>query len=170
MPDENRSRLVCLLLEHYDDLTRYLARRIGSQGAARDVVHDTYLKLSRLDTVPPLTNPRAYLYRMADNIALDRLRADNRRQKTFVGSDMGEGRPSDMPGSEESVTQRQRIALLSRAIDALPTRQRQVFLMHKIDGLSHAEIARTLGISKSMVEKHIMRALAQCRDSVEKNT
>ena len=166
MTGDGRFTLLRLLQVHYEELTGYLTRRLGSPGAARDVVHDTYLRLQGLETVPDLSNPRAYLFRVADNIALDRLRADGRRDKRFVASELGEDRDSGEPSAEDVLAQRQRVRLLAEVIDELPPRQREVFLMHKFDGLSHAEIAEKLGISRSMVEKHVMRALAFCRDRV----
>ncbi|MNL68404.1 putative RNA polymerase sigma factor FecI [compost metagenome] len=62
---------------------------------------------------------------------------------------------------------RQRLAALERVIADLPSRQREVFLMHKFDGLSHSEIAAELGITRSAVEKLIMKALAACRDRLD---
>jgi len=164
MAESDRSSLLRLLVAHYEELTGYLTRRLGSSGAASDVVHDTYLRLQGLGAVPDLDNPRAYLYRVADNIALDRLRGDGRRDRRFASSDLLAALPSEDPGAEERMVQEQRLRLLARVIDELPARRRQVFLLHKIDGLSHGEVARRLGISRSMVEKHVMRALAHCRD------
>jgi len=164
MAESDRSSLLRLLVSHYEELTGYLTRRLGSAGAASDVVHDTYLRLQGLGAVPDLDNPRAYLYRVADNIALDRLRRDGRRDRRFASGDLLADLPSDAPTAEESMAREQRLRLLARAIDELPARRREVFLLHKIDGLSHGEVARRLGISRSMVEKHVMRALAHCRD------
>lgn len=167
MAVDNRSTLIDLLIAHYGDLTGYLARRLGSQGAAQEALHDTYLRLQGLDTVPKLSNPRAYLYRVAGNIALDRLRADGRRHKYFAGAELAENRESGEPSAEDVLTHKQRLKILAGAIEELSPRQREVFLMHKFDGLTYAEIASRLGISKSMVEKHAMRALAYCRDRLE---
>lgn len=164
MAENDRSSLLRLLVEHYEALTLYLSRRLGSASSANDVVHDTYLRLQRLGTVPALDNPRAYLFRIADNIALDRLRADGRRNRWQVADAGADEHASDAPSAEQAIEQKQRKALLAQAIEELPPRCREVFLLHKIDGLSHSEIARQLGISKSMVEKHVMKALAHCRD------
>lgn len=164
MAGNDRSSLVRVLIAHYEDLTRYLTRRMGSSQCAGDVVHDTYLRLQGLSAVPPVDNPRAYLFRMADNIAIDRLRSQGREHRRQDGPAALEGRPCDAPDAEVALAQRQRLRLLSQAIDELSPRCREIFLMHRLDGLSHAEIASRLGISRSAVEKHIMRALAHCRD------
>ncbi|WP_019643472.1 RNA polymerase sigma factor [Novispirillum itersonii] len=160
----DRASLLGLLIRHYDDLTRRLTRRMGSPAAAQDVVQDTYMRVSSLTNVPDLDNPRAYLYRVAGNIALDHLRAESREARRHLPAEALDGQPSDHPGADAVAEQRQRLARLNAAINDLPERCRAVFLLHKIDGLSHAEIARRLGISRSAVEKHIIRALAHCRD------
>ena len=61
---------------------------------------------------------------------------------------------------------RDEVRRLEAAIDSLPPRQRQVLLLHKFEGLSYAEIAERLGISKNTVMVHMMWALARCRDSL----
>lgn len=164
MAGNDRTSLVRLLVSHYSELTRHLSRRLGSPQCASDVVHDTYLRLQGLKAVPDMDNPRAYLFRMADNLAIDRLRAQGREGRRRDGEEVLAVQPSETPDAEASADYRQRLRLLARAVDELPPRCREVFLMHKMDGLGHAEIARRLGISRSAVEKHVMRALAHCRD------
>ncbi|GAB3124007.1 RNA polymerase sigma factor [Novispirillum itersonii] len=160
----DRASLLRLLVRHYDDLTRRLTRRMGSPASAQDVVQDTFVRVSGLTTVPDLDNPRAYLYRVAGNIALDHLRAEGRAARRHLPAETLEDHPSDHPSAEAVAEQRQRLARLNDAVNALPERCREVFLLHRIDGLSHAEIAARLGISRSAVEKHIIRALSHCRD------
>ena len=64
---------------------------------------------------------------------------------------------------EQISADRQRIAIVGRAIDGLPPRCRDAFLLCKRDHLSPAEAAETLGISRNMVEKHLRHALKHCR-------
>lgn len=59
---------------------------------------------------------------------------------------------------------RDKVAALSVLLNELPVACRTAFIMNKVEGLSHREIAETLGISVSMVEKHMLRALSHCRD------
>ena len=168
MPGNDRKALLQLLLSNYEDLTRLLTRRLGSPDQARDAVHDTYLRLQKLDTVPEINNPRAYVFRIASNIALDRLRAEGRRNARFVSEEFGAGVASADPQADMVLEQRRHIDILSKAINDMPPRQREVFLLHKFDGLSHSAIAEKLGISRSMVEKHMMRALSLCRNRLER--
>ena len=59
--------------------------------------------------------------------------------------------------------QAQRLALLERALAELPSACRDSFLLRKLDGLSHPQIAERLSISRSLVEKHIVNAMKHCR-------
>ncbi|WP_026872336.1 sigma-70 family RNA polymerase sigma factor [Inquilinus limosus] len=164
MAEQDRSSLLALLTRHYQELLRHLTRRLGSASAAADVAQDTWLRLRRAEAVPELQNPEAYLFRIADNLARDRLRGDAARARTLLPAELGEDRPSDAPGADAVLDHRQRLKLLERAVAELSPKCREVFLLHKFDGLSHGEIAARLGISRSMVEKHVMKALAHCRD------
>ena len=68
---------------------------------------------------------------------------------------------------DDAVEAKERVQLLQDAIAELPPKCRQVFLLHKFMELSHAEISGRLGISKNMVEKHVMKAMTHCRRRVE---
>jgi RNA polymerase sigma-70 factor (ECF subfamily) len=75
-----------------------------------------------------------------------------------------------MPADQErTIAARQQVRMLYRAILELPPKCRQVFLLHKFKERSHAQIAAHLGISKSMVEKHIIKAMTHCRQRLEEN-
>ena len=64
---------------------------------------------------------------------------------------------------ERQVMARQELRRLAADIDALPPRCREVFLLVRIDGHSNGEVATRLGISRNMVEKHLIKALLHCR-------
>jgi RNA polymerase sigma factor (sigma-70 family) len=110
-------------------------------------------------------NNAAFLYRMGSNLMLDRLRQQHRatardgdwRQinASFVeGEEVAEERPAD-----EALAARQRLVLMLQALEELPSTARQAFRLHKLEGLSQAETAEALGVSRSSVEKYISAAL-----------
>lgn len=164
MAEKDRFQLLSLLVAHYEELRGYLTRRFDSAGAANDTLHDIYIRLQGLQTVPEIDNPRAYLFRVANNVALDRLRVARRAERRIAPGELANEQPSAVALADAALEQRERVRLLAQAIAELPPRCREAFLLHKIDGLSHSEVARRLGISRSMVEKHVMKALAHCRD------
>ncbi|WP_454856410.1 RNA polymerase sigma factor [Rhizobium binxianense] len=156
-----------LFRRHSKELLRFLRRSGVSEDTAADLMQDAFLRLAAINpaTGGVIGNPRAYLFRISRNLSIDHTRSlaiQNRYVQSGLPEEVVEARPS----AETEVDFRQRIHRLERAIETLPERQREVFLLHKYEELSHAEIAERLGISKSMVEKHMMKALAHLRDSL----
>ncbi len=152
------------------DLARFLTARTGDALEAEDILQDMWLKL-RAQPSGPITNGRAYLYRMAQNLVVDRVRESRRRmirerqwsdQCTDFASAHGE--VAD-PGknAQETIQDAEETALIVSAIANLPEGARRAFRLHKLDGLSHEEVASQLGISKSGVEKHMAVAMKYLR-------
>ena len=170
-PDQQASAsgLAQLYGELRGDLLRFLTARLGSASEAEEAVQDLYLRV-RAVADGPVANGRAYLYRAAQNLALDKVR-DRRRRSEREGAWLGLHHPT-APGAEPADTradaeavllEREEAAALASAIAALPEGAGRVFRLHKIDGLPHAEIARRLGISRSGVEKHLAVAMTHLR-------
>lgn len=166
MTAKNKLSMVQLLAESYNELVRHVARRLGGRADADDVIQDTYLRVRKIPPETEIHNPRSYLFRIADNVALDHLRSRNARNRHLTADDSFDA-PSDEASAERTVDYRQRLKLLERAVAELPPRQREVFLLHKFDGFSHSEIATELGITRSAVEKLIMKSLASLRDRLD---
>ena len=150
---------------HRAELLRLLCARTGDASEAEDILQDLWLK-AHAQQAATLSNGKAYLYRMAQNLLIDRLRERNRRMcrdyqwvtdftLTHTG---GWHRSTEDAAHEQEETQR-----LMRAIEKLPEGARSVFRLHKLEGLSHAEVASRLAISRSGVEKHIAVAMKYLR-------
>lgn len=163
MAGDANKRILDGFAASYVELRRYLARRFGSRIEPEDVLQDTFLRLQNVPAEAEIKNTRSYLFRAAANQATDHIRARQAFDRRFDLSDDPD-HADETPSPEAVADYRQRLKVLERAVLDLPARQRQVFLMHKIDGLSHAEIASALGITRSAVEKLVMKALAHLRD------
>lgn len=148
-----------------DALARFFRARTGRPADVDDLMQDLYLKVIAVDPATEVRDPNAFLYRLASNLMADRWRSDRRgaardgawRQITVttgVGEDVAE-----LPTGEAVVIGRQRLALLLGVVDGLPDKTRRIFRLHKFDGLSYAQVAERLNISRSSVEKHMMDAL-----------
>jgi RNA polymerase sigma factor (sigma-70 family) len=147
---------------YYDDLRAFLTRKCGSTMLAAEVVQEMYLRLRRLVAVPPVEEPRAYLFRMADHLAIDHLRAQERHAQRHVELP-SEDMPSLAPSPEVIAESRQQVEILRRAVLELPERCREAFLLHKGLGKSYSAIAAELGISVRTVEHHLAKAMSHCR-------
>jgi RNA polymerase sigma factor (sigma-70 family) len=166
--DAEQTGLAALYLQHRAELVRFLAARTGDREEAEDIVQELWLKVRGTDS-GPVANGRAYLYRMAQNLVLDRLRERGRRnvrERLWQDEEIGfyRGEPADLRSNPEAeAAEREEVARVASAIAALPEGARRAFRLHKIDGLSHSEVARRLGISRSGVEKHIAVAMKHLR-------
>lgn len=162
---DHQNALLSLYLAKRGNLVRFFAARLQSVGAAEDLAQDLYLKVAALDPTTLVENPTALLYRMGSNLMLDRLRGQRRtkarddawyqhRRVSVAGEDV-----VDEPEPEAALTARQRLLRLTAAADALPPQMGRAFRLHKLEGLSQADTARSMGISVSAVEKHLSAAL-----------
>ncbi|MEO6341453.1 MAG: RNA polymerase sigma factor [Caulobacteraceae bacterium] len=159
------SDLTAAYLAASDDLKRLFALRLRSAAAAEDLIQDLYVKVAAWPPGAEIGNPDALLYRMATNLMLDRIRTERRTSArdaawvdvnaTLVGSEFVDEQAS----AERAIAGRQRAQQLSAAIQTLPPQTRQAFTLHKLDGLTHAEAARRLGVSQKTVEKQVSAAL-----------
>jgi len=158
------SKLLDALVTSYTDLKIFLTRKFGCPQLAEDVAQETWLRIKRLSQPPVVDNPRAYLFRVATNLAVDHLRSEKARARHISTEPVPEDVSNGMPSADTVIDYEQRLSILRKAVDELPPRCREVFMLHKFKGLSHMEIASQLGISRNMVEKHMIRGLAHCRD------
>nr|WP_189672895.1 sigma-70 family RNA polymerase sigma factor [Pseudomonas taiwanensis] len=150
-------------VEHYyRELVSFLSARLGSRQAAEDVAHDAYLRVLERTDAQQIEHPRAFLYRTALNLVVDRHRRQRVRQAEPLDVlDSDERWHIQAPSQEMQLDQR--LALMQRALDELSKPCRDSFLLRKLEGLSHQQIAERLGVSRSMVEKHIVNAMKHCR-------
>lgn len=149
---------------HYQDLLRFLFHRTGDVNDAADLAHDTYVRLSRVTEA--VENEKAYIFRVAGNLALDMRRRAGRRATWLSDEELDENVPEQMPSQEQQVIDRDRLERLDTALVELPIKARLALLMLRVDGLPYVEIAARLGVSESMVAKYIMQAVRHCRDHV----
>jgi RNA polymerase sigma factor (sigma-70 family) len=162
--EASMSSLARLYLDKRGELLRFFTARTGSQSEAEDLVQELYFKVQRARE-EEVSNPLPYLYRLGLNLLIDMRRSGQRSRKrdsdyVLANADLREGVLASLaPSAEDAAEWRQRLALLARAVEALPPQRQRVFRLHKLDGLSHAAVAEALGISRSAVEKHMAAAL-----------
>jgi RNA polymerase sigma-70 factor (ECF subfamily) len=160
-PDIAVSGLQGAVLHYRAELLRFLVARRAAADEAEDILQDLYLKVRGLQG-GPVAEPRAYLYRMTANLLLDRRRTAARRtvrERHWTDAQLGpEQDLDDRPTAEQELAAREELAIVSRAIGALPERTVEILRRYRVDGDGQREIAAALGISLSAVEKHLQRA------------
>lgn len=142
-------------------LLRYLSLQGATADEAEDILQDVRLKVST-EKVAPVSQPRAYLYRMTHNHFLLHRRAAIRRERREQDwSDINGGDPPEIdeePSVEARLVAREQLAILQGVLDRLPERTRLIFRRFRIEGMPQRQIAAELGISVSAVEKHLAHA------------
>jgi RNA polymerase sigma-70 factor (ECF subfamily) len=160
--------LAAVVEAHYDELRAYALRKVGCPAMAADIVQDTWLRAAVGAPAEPVQNPRAYLYRVAGNIAVDRLRQAQVQSRLMAAGPPPEDVPAADPTADRVVAGREEYAILRNAVSELPARCRVVFLLYRGHGLSMREVAETLGIAPKTVENHIAKAMLHCRSRLRK--
>ncbi|PIC00975.1 RNA polymerase sigma factor [Caulobacter sp. X] len=164
MDDEPVHPLLSAYMERREDLVRYFRVRLRSDEAAEDLVQDIYFKI----TPPPaetVDNPAAYLFRLGANLMLDRIKVRRRaeaRDAQWHGahvSDVGGAHVANEAPADQAAAAKQQLEKILEAVKALPPAAQEAFRLHKLEGLSHAETAAAMGVSRSSVEKYMMSSL-----------
>ena len=150
-------------------LRRYLTRLLGNTSEAQDIAHDAYLRVYTKSGDPAVRQPEALLFVAARRLAINRLKRRSISPIARSAADYAT-EASSAPGVAQEVMARQELALLERAIAELPEGCRTVLLLHKVELLSHREIAARLGIAISTVEKQHARALRLLRAALPVET
>ncbi|RVT90933.1 RNA polymerase sigma factor [Sphingomonas crocodyli] len=158
----NAAALTRLLLVERLSLQRLAQRIAGSLSVAEDVTQSLWFRIQRIEDDPPIINKRAFLFRLATNLATDHVRAARRHSALFESGMLPTEVADDRPSVERSLIGRERLEKVLAALDELPPRVRQVFVMRKFDELPVAEIADRLGLSRSAIAKMLQRALLHC--------
>ncbi len=155
-----------MVTRYYDELLRFCNLNVKDPDVARDVVQDAYQRLLAAQAGgKAIPQPRAFLQQIARRLLIDRYRQARVRNhlslEALAEADLPAAPRSQQP--EEALASMQVICAYVATIDALPPRCREAFMLHVFDGMPYAQIASRMGISYSMVEKHIVRGMVACK-------
>jgi RNA polymerase sigma-70 factor (ECF subfamily) len=154
-----------LKTEESNRLLRFFRHRLRDREDAADAMQETALRVLEVSRTTSIENPQAYLFQIAKSVARLTIIRQSRERPLLVPLEDGLGVACERPDQEQIVTGRQHLAVMADEIGALPKRCQEVFVLSRIHGLPNGEIAERLGISRNMVEKHIIKALLQCRQA-----
>ena len=140
---------------------RALLRRVAKATRAQDpedLLHAAFIRLEEYRAKAEVADPRAFLVRVAVNLAHDERRSPAMRQPKVPIDSESLSLVDDQPLQDEVLEVRNRLLRVQQALYELSPRTRQVFLMHRIEHLKYREIASQLEITISAVEKHVAKA------------
>ncbi|OCC23367.1 RNA polymerase subunit sigma-24 [Croceicoccus estronivorus] len=144
-----------------------IARITGRPERAEDLLHSAFLRMEEYRVHTQVAQPEAFLVKVAMNIARDEGRHTQIRAELPCSVYDLIDLPDDRPLQDEVAQVRERLERVSKGLDKLSPRTREIFLMHRIDGMKYREIAEEAGITVSAVEKHIAKAVLFLADWAE---
>jgi RNA polymerase sigma factor (sigma-70 family) len=157
-------------VRHESALKRFINRFVRNAPDVDDIAQEAFLRAYAVERGRPIEQPKSLLFRIAKHVALSQLTRKSRQITDYI-EDSGDSTvipPED--SAEEEISARQVLGLHCEAIAALSPQCRQVYLLRKVHGLPHKEIAVRLGITVSTVEKHLMKAVEECDAYVRQRT
>ncbi len=157
-----------VIRDHETALRRFLRARLANHPDYEDLVQETFLRLARLTNLDEKFSQgqactRSYLFSVATNLIRDMHKRDAIRREANL-QDVEENILQDeRPSSEAVLASRQELHSIKKVIMGLEANCRRAFVLSRVRNLSYREIAEEMKISVSMVEKHVMQALAEMR-------
>lgn len=159
-----------MVTRYYRELLNFLSRAVNNRDAAADLAQESYARVLALQqSGETIAEPRALLYRTARNLVIDQHRRESVRGVAVDTDDESGHDVLDTLAApaalepETAAMSAQAVAAMLAVIGELPLRCREAFILHKFDGLPQAAVAQQMGISVTMVERHIKHALEACR-------
>ncbi|MGH7695542.1 MAG: RNA polymerase sigma factor [Gemmatimonadaceae bacterium] len=152
---------------YYPGLVGFVRRYVKTTEIAEELVQDLFLKLwSRRGSLGEIDSVKTYLFRAARNTALNHLRRRKLEHEWLEkeGTTITEEQTQE---GDETVTESELASAVRAAVDRLPPRCREVFMLSRDGGLTYGEIAKSLGISIKTVETQMGRALKALREHLK---
>lgn len=159
-------RLSPVVARYYRELLNFCLRSLKDRAAAADVVQESYARfLSMQRAGQAIAEPRALLHQTARRLLIDGHRRaavrDHDELDTLLETQQPAAPKHAQP--EEIYAYEEYATAIAHAIEALPARCREAFILNRFDGLSHQQVAERMGISRNMVAQHIMRGVLACK-------
>jgi len=152
------------VFHHRAALHRYLGKLTSGAEDLEDLVQETYVRMYALPDFHAVESPKALLFRIAHNLAVERARRQKSQATDTVADLETLSVFSNEAPPDEQTDARRRFESFCAAVDRLPPVCRRVFVLRKVHKLSAAEISEVLGICESTIEKHVAKGLVRCRD------
>lgn len=150
-------------------LRAFLKVKLQNPDDVEDVLQDVYVRLSNISDDVTIGAPKAFIFKIAANLAIDLLRQRRRHEQSGAGASALDAHdnenllPSDEPSAEQVMISRETARRVLDGLERLSAKTKRVFIAHRFEGQSYAEIARELKVTVKAVEYHMTQALLHLR-------
>ncbi|QKF60329.1 RNA polymerase sigma factor [Aliarcobacter lanthieri] len=150
---------------HYNEIFQYVKKNVFDKQTAQDITQETFTRAIKSADRNVIENERALLYRIAKNVMFDLYKEKYKIDKISFEEDY---HINESDSIETILIEDEQTILLLQEVEKLPTKRRQAFTLHIIDGYSRDEVASMMNITINAVEKHISRASNQIKENLSK--
>lgn len=166
---KRNAKLLDVFLACEIPLKRFLYRFSNRPEDIDDLAQEAFLRAFKAESSEPIKSPRAYLFRVARNIALRELGKNSRQLTDYLEDAIDDSILGTEASVEEDLIAQQKLQLCCAAVAELPEQCRRVFLLRKVHALSHKDIATQLDISVKTVEKHVAKGIDRYTDYIKQH-
>lgn len=163
------SDVTVAFVEHNTFIKKFLTRFFSNRHDIEDVAQEAYLRAYAAEQKKAIEQPKAFLFRIARNVALTRLTQKSRQIIDYIEESSDSPFLEEMPSADAEVEAEESLGLYCEAVASLPDKGRQVYLLRKVHGLSHKAIAERMNLSVSSVEKYLVRGILACKTYVRRS-
>ncbi|WP_426151994.1 RNA polymerase sigma factor [Pseudomonas sp. DC3000-4b1] len=163
-----QSRFNTVFLGQRLSLLRTLQGIVRNRGIAEELLHETWLRVSRTLTERPIEHLEPFVFQTARNLALDHLRAQRRHARTLddtLPPEALEAVPEERSSAEDAAHAQRLLQRLEASLQRLTPRQRDIFVRSRVHGQSYLAIADALGVSASTVQKELKLIMLLCLEA-----
>ena len=140
-------------------LSRIIERIVGNASTADELVQDAFSNLVSTSRKTQIDDPKAYLTRAVRNLAINHLRHLHQGVEVSVDEQVYNAIADNRPSPEMELLYREELRRLLDALATLPPRRREIFILHRFEGISYGELANRFELSKRTVVNHVFNAL-----------
>ena len=149
---------------HEPLLRSWLRQRLHNESDVEDIVQEAMIRIIKTRRTRIIVSPKAFLFTIARNLVTDHIRRQNSRKACSVIDFDLDVLANDKANAYEQMVRDQDLEIMTKAIQALPTRCRQIFTLRKVYGLSQKQIADKMGISVNTVSAQLTIGACKCSE------
>jgi RNA polymerase sigma-70 factor (ECF subfamily) len=165
------TEILQIFLKNEHAIRRHMMRFCRSADDIDEILQETFLRGFAAETQGTIKEPKAYLFQIAKNLALDKLRKKTSLPIESLEETGGSSLilDEDQAAADALLDGRRKLALFAKAVAQLPPQCRKAFLFRHVNEYSYKQIASRMNISVSAVEKHVTIALVKCEQFLRAN-
>ncbi|MGF0239907.1 sigma-70 family RNA polymerase sigma factor [Rhodococcus sp. IEGM1300] len=161
LPSPRNQLLALLYNDHHGWLQNWLRKKLGCSHRAADLAQDTFIRVLTLAEPERLQEPRAFLTTTAIRLLID---GERRRklERAYLAILAQESQDAAAISPEAFHQVLELLESIAQLLEGLAEKPRRAFLLNRLDGWCHAEIAEHLGVSKSMIKQYVAQVMVHC--------